>query len=126
MFAYLIIGFELVILYFVFWVVFIREPQPREIRAELWGRYEGIQKILNPQPRISRKIRLPRQKARRHKTHHCFCMRHEKKVAIKRWKDRSIEINSKDSDNRELAEKLLLVLNRTLNKLSVKIPTLDP
>ena len=38
MFAYLIIGIELVILYFVFWVVFIREPKPREIHAELWGR----------------------------------------------------------------------------------------
>ena len=39
MFAYFIIGIELAILYLVFWVVFIREPKPREIRAELWGRY---------------------------------------------------------------------------------------
>ena len=44
MFAYLIIGIELIILYFVFWVVFIREPKPREIRAELWGCYDGMQK----------------------------------------------------------------------------------
>ncbi len=40
MFAYLVIGFELAILYTVFWYVFIREPKPFKIRADHWGRYQ--------------------------------------------------------------------------------------
>ncbi len=39
MFAYLIIGIELAILYVVFWIVFLREPKQSEIRADLWGNY---------------------------------------------------------------------------------------
>jgi hypothetical protein len=41
MFAYLVIGFELAILYSIFWYVFIREPKPQEIRGDDWGRYEN-------------------------------------------------------------------------------------
>jgi hypothetical protein len=40
MFAYLVIGVELALLYAVFWYVFIREPKPYELRAEDWGRYQ--------------------------------------------------------------------------------------
>ncbi len=39
MFVYLIIAIELTVIYFVFWIVFLREPRPREVRAELWGSY---------------------------------------------------------------------------------------
>ena len=39
MFAYLIIGIELIILYVVFWIVFLREPKRTAIRADLWGDY---------------------------------------------------------------------------------------
>jgi len=40
MFAYLVIGFELAILYTIFWYVFIREPKPLKLRADQWGRYQ--------------------------------------------------------------------------------------
>jgi hypothetical protein len=40
MFAYLVIGVELALLYAVFWYVFIREPKPYELRADHWGRYQ--------------------------------------------------------------------------------------
>jgi hypothetical protein len=40
MFAYLVIGVELALLYAVFWYVFIREPKPYEVRADYWGRYQ--------------------------------------------------------------------------------------
>jgi len=39
MFVYCIIAIELTVLYVVFWIVFLREPSPRKIRAELWGSY---------------------------------------------------------------------------------------
>jgi len=39
MYAYLIIGVELAILYSVFWYVFIREPRPYTIKGDLWGTY---------------------------------------------------------------------------------------
>jgi hypothetical protein len=39
MFAYLVIVIELAILYLVFWIVFLREPRQKEIRADLWGNY---------------------------------------------------------------------------------------
>lgn len=38
-YAYLIIGFELAILYAVFWYVFIREPRPYTLKGDLWGTY---------------------------------------------------------------------------------------
>ncbi|HEY9733363.1 MAG TPA: hypothetical protein V6C89_15700 [Drouetiella sp.] len=42
MFAYLLIGIELTILFSVFWYVFIREPKPFRIgNAGLWGSYEA-------------------------------------------------------------------------------------
>jgi hypothetical protein len=40
MFAYLVIGVELALLYAVFWYVFIREPKPFELRAEYFGTYQ--------------------------------------------------------------------------------------
>ena len=40
MFAYLIIGIELAILYSVFWYVFVREPRPYRINGSIWGSYE--------------------------------------------------------------------------------------
>ena len=39
MFAYLLIGLELAILYGVFWYVFVREPKPYNVQGELWGSY---------------------------------------------------------------------------------------
>lgn len=39
MYAYLIIGVELAILYAVFWYVFIREPRPYTLKGDLWGTY---------------------------------------------------------------------------------------
>jgi len=42
MFAYLLIGLELTILFSVFWYVFIREPKPFQIEhSGLWGSYEA-------------------------------------------------------------------------------------
>jgi hypothetical protein len=39
MYAYLIIGVELAILYSVFWYVFIREPRPYTVKGDMWGTY---------------------------------------------------------------------------------------
>ncbi|MBZ0186691.1 MAG: hypothetical protein K8F91_10615, partial [Candidatus Obscuribacterales bacterium] len=39
MFAYLLIAFELLMLSFVFWFIFIREPKPYKLEESLWGRY---------------------------------------------------------------------------------------
>jgi len=146
MFAYLIIGIELAILYFVFWVVFIREPKPREIRPELWGRYEGINNFCSDiqnrqtslinedrtisllpsrvQARLYKVSQIRKRRSRRHIKHHCFCNCHERKV-LNTWRGRQTQIVSRDI-NKQLAEQFLLLLNRTLNKLSVKVPTLDP
>jgi hypothetical protein len=41
MFAYLLIGIELAILYSVFWYVFVREPRPYRINGSIWGSYES-------------------------------------------------------------------------------------
>jgi hypothetical protein len=41
MYAYLIIGVELAILYSVFWYVFIREPRPYKVNGDLWGTYSA-------------------------------------------------------------------------------------
>lgn len=41
MLAYVIIAFELAILYTVFWYVFLREPQPYKIKGNPWGGYSG-------------------------------------------------------------------------------------
>ncbi len=40
MFAWVLIGFELAILYFAFWFVFIREPKQYKIKGDPWGLYE--------------------------------------------------------------------------------------
>lgn len=48
MFAYLLIAFELAILYLVFWHVFIREPKPYRVRGNLWGSYEGAGQSFTP------------------------------------------------------------------------------
>ena len=41
MFAYLLIGLELLILFSVFWYVFIREPKPFQVsHSGYWGSYE--------------------------------------------------------------------------------------
>jgi hypothetical protein len=40
MFAWILIGFELAILYFAFWFVFVREPKQYKIKGDPWGLYE--------------------------------------------------------------------------------------
>jgi hypothetical protein len=40
MFAYILIGLELAILFAAFWYVFIREPRPHRINSAMWGTYE--------------------------------------------------------------------------------------
>ena len=40
MFAYLVIAIELAILYSVFWYVFVREPKPFKVGADMWGTYD--------------------------------------------------------------------------------------
>ena len=42
MFAYLLIGLELALLYGVFWYVFVREPKPYNVNGELWGSYVNM------------------------------------------------------------------------------------
>jgi hypothetical protein len=148
MFAYLIIGIELAILYFVFWVVFIREPKPREIRAELWGRYQGVKEnseidyrkstvtlFNNPGKIISflpsriktRLYRMTKLRSLRRRHHHhikprCSCKRHEVQAQTNNWHRVPVRANIQEDLNRQLAEKFLLVLNKTLNKFSAKIP----
>lgn len=39
MFAYVLIAFELLLLSFVYWFVFVREPKPYKVKESLWGRY---------------------------------------------------------------------------------------
>lgn len=148
MFAYLIIGIELLILYFVFWVVFIREPKPREIRAELWGSYQGAQDnsamdyhksapdlFKNPNRIVSflpsriktRLYRMTKLRSLRHRhhqqiKHRCSCKCHEATAQTKNWHPVPVRVSIEQDINRQLAEKFLLVLNKTLNKFSVKIP----
>ncbi len=148
MFAYLIIGIELLILYFVFWVVFIREPKPREIRAELWGRYQGAREnsdfdsrksvanlFNNPTKGVSflpsriktrlyrmTKLRSLRHRHHQHIKHRCSCKCHEGRVQANNWHPVPVQVVMQQDINRQLAEKFLLVLNKTLNKFSVKIP----
>lgn len=47
MFAYLLIGIELTILYAVFWYVFIREPRPYKVDGNMWGTYDYSQTDLS-------------------------------------------------------------------------------
>ncbi len=143
MFAYLIIGIELSILYCVFWVVFIREPKPREVHAELWGWYEGVQKepervprrtaltLLNNSGKVmsflpSRiKMRFRRMAIMRHRhrrPNHCYCKCHEARVHTSNWCRIPPQCDMQQDINRQLAEKFLLLLDTTLNKFSVKIP----
>lgn len=168
MFGYLLIGIELLVLYIIFWVVFIREPRPKEIRAELWGHYDGIANELSSQPsailqypykntdqlqaqnqvpietqikarsqilgqnqtiawpsriksRFNRMARARRLKQYLRNKHKCECNCHANACSGHFWKERQIPRLRQDI-NREIAEKLLLILNRALNKFSVKIP----
>jgi len=152
MFAYCIIGIELVILYLVFWVVFIREPKPREIRAELWGRYQNSNERttstsrqsklpeylfldheeLNPSLARSKKI-IPERTTKMRRRHHrhamhthsapCSCECHEQSaVTIANYRRGKSFQSRQQQINRNSAERFLLLLNRALNKLSVKIP----
>lgn len=41
---YLIIAFELAVLYFIFWYMFLRESKRPEIKRGLWGQYPGLNK----------------------------------------------------------------------------------
>ncbi|MCW5823315.1 MAG: hypothetical protein KIT34_10965 [Cyanobacteria bacterium TGS_CYA1] len=62
MFAYVLIGLELIILYAAFWFVFVREPKPFELKENLWGYYsdpegESLRKLLKEQgahPQVKR------------------------------------------------------------------------
>ncbi|QQR58892.1 MAG: hypothetical protein IPG59_05200 [Candidatus Melainabacteria bacterium] len=62
MFAYVLIGLELIILYAAFWFVFVREPKPFELKENLWGYYsdqegESLRKLLQEQgahPQVKR------------------------------------------------------------------------
>ena len=40
MFIYVVIAFELAILYTVFWYVYQREPKPYKIIGDPWGKYD--------------------------------------------------------------------------------------
>ncbi len=151
MFAYIIIGIELAILYFVFWVVFIREPRPREIRAELWGRYASAEEELlenTKQPAVPSMLFIDQERLdsylpsrvsihsygagksrkRRHRkanSHaNCSCICHERSVSLNNygWCAQANEKMRAEQANRKFAERFLLLLNRTLNNLSVKIP----
>ena len=42
MFAYLVIGFEIAILYTVFWYVFLREVKPHRVSGNPWGQYRDL------------------------------------------------------------------------------------
>ena len=48
--------------------------------------------------------------------------RQEKRLMINSGNEQGTRIDIEQETNRELAEKLLLLLNKTLNKFSVKIP----
>ncbi len=151
MFAYIIIGIELIILYIGFWVIFIREPRPREIRAELWGNYyDSNGESVSSKPQIPeylfieqnkiesylpskakiRSYRVARIRKRRHRAAYvasCSCMRschdvqHQTVNAFGRCGGRA-EVLQREQLNRNAAEKFLLLLNRALNKISVKVP----
>lgn len=73
MFAYVLIGLELIILYAAFWFVFVREPKPFELKENLWGYYsdaegESLRKLIQEQgahPQVKRTRRC-RQSQRLH------------------------------------------------------------
>jgi hypothetical protein len=52
MFAYLVIGTEIAILYTVFWYVFLREPKPYKVSGNPWGRYSGKAECGEPPRRV--------------------------------------------------------------------------
>lgn len=65
MFAYVLIGLELIILYAAFWFVFVREPKPFELKENLWGYYsdeegESLRKLLKEQGAHPQVRRTPR------------------------------------------------------------------
>jgi hypothetical protein len=144
MFVYLIIAIELVVLYIVFWLVFLREPRPKEVRAELWGSYfksakmsgQAPQPIIDesqldfylpsiaPPPRLYRttKIKLIRRKKilkRRSQRLHLYC-----KLCARAGHSHYAhkKANLAQLASRKAVEKFLLSLNRVLNGLSVKVP----
>jgi hypothetical protein len=49
MFAYLVIAFELAILYTVFWYIFLREPKPFKVAGNIWGQYDNGSKFAGSQ-----------------------------------------------------------------------------
>jgi hypothetical protein len=40
MYSFLLLGFELVVLYGAFWYVFLRTPKPYVVTKDIWGIYE--------------------------------------------------------------------------------------
>ena len=149
MFVYLIIAMELVILYVVFWTVFLRDPRPKEIKAELWGSYfkpakRSISKVTQPQqpaPLIDekqmafywqrvpsrrsniinkmKKVRRRNFKVRSSPRSHLYCQLCSR-IGNSHHLHRSIVIMPEAS--RTVVEKFLLSLNTVLNRLSVKVP----
>jgi hypothetical protein len=148
MFVYLIIAIELVVLYLVFWIVFLREPRPREIRAELWGSYfkptdrsannlgQTKQAIIDnghldfylpsivPPARLYRltkmkKIRRKKIIIRRAQRWHLYCHLCSRHGSSHHSHQKS---HLTQEASRTVVEKFLLSLNRVLNKLSVKVP----
>lgn len=47
MFSYLIVAFELLILYLVYYYLYIWEPRDFRINKDIWGVYEGHKHILS-------------------------------------------------------------------------------
>lgn len=75
MFAYVLIGLELIILYAAFWFVFVREPKPFELKENLWGYYsdaegESLRKLLQEQgahPQVKRTRRCRQSQSAAHR-----------------------------------------------------------
>jgi len=151
MFVYLIIAIELAVLYVAFWIVFLRQPRPREVRAELWGSYFRSTDLSankaapseQTSPLVDEKqlafyalpsiLASPRsysiskmKKARRKRT---LIRRSSKSYWHCRFCSRTSPnlhvlqpASLTQQASRPLVEKFLLSLNRVLNKLSVKVP----
>jgi hypothetical protein len=135
MFVYLIIAIELTVLYVVFWIVFLREPRPREIRAELWGNYfkptdRSVNNATQPEHSTNegqslyrtakmKKIRRKKIIARRSSRSYSYCQLCSR-GSHSRHAHGPTSLTQQAS--RTVVEKFLLSLNRALNKLSVKVP----
>jgi hypothetical protein len=148
MFVYLIIAIELAVLYVVFWIVFLREPKPREIRAELWGNYfNPANRSVNntgqpekplideeqldfylpsvlPSPRVYRSVKMKKMRRkrimiRRASKSHLYCQSCSRS-GHSQYAHRQATLAQRAS--RTVVERFLLSLNKVLNKLSVKVP----